>query len=210
MSLAAPEVYTNFFFEGLKPDPILTVSEWADRYRILSKVASAESGVWNTARTPFLKEIMDNLSVLSEYTEIVFMKGTQVGGTECGNNWIGYIIDYAPGPILSVMPRVDDAKKNSKIRLQPLIDDCPRLKAKVKDAKSRDSGNTLLLKEFPGGIIALTGANSAAGLRSMPVRYLFFDEEDAYPGDVEGEGDPIDLAKKRTDTFSSRKKIFHV
>ena len=210
MSLAAPEIYKNFFFEGLKPDPILTVSEWADRHRILSKISSAESGIWKTSRTPFLKEIMDNLSVLSQYTEIVFMKGTQVGGTECGNNWIGYIIDQAPGPILAVMPRLDDAKKNSKIRFKPLIDECPTLRKKIKDAKSRDSGNTTLLKEFPGGVLALTGANSAAGLRSMPVRYLFFDEEDAYPGDVEGEGDPTDLAIKRTDTFSSKKKILHV
>ncbi len=208
--LAAVESYRNFYLEGIKPDPILTVSEWADKHRILSKVTSAEAGPWKTSRTPFLKEIMDNLSVVSEYTEIVFMKGTQVGATECGNNWIGYLIDCVPGPILSVMPRVEDAKKNSKIRLQPMIDECSRLRAKVKEAKSKDSGNTLLLKEFPGGIIALTGANSAAGLRSMPVRFLFFDEEDAYPGDVEGEGDPADLAIKRTDTFSSKKKIFHV
>lgn len=210
MSLASPKIYENFFFEGLEPDPILTVSEWADRHRILSRVSSAESGVWKTSRTPFLKEIMDNLSVLSPYIEIVFMKGTQVGGTECGNNWVGYVIDYAPGPMMLVMPRVEDAKKASKIRIQPMIEACTRLMQKVKEAKSRDSGNTLLLKEFPGGILALTGANSAAGLRALPIRYLFFDEEDAYPGDVEGEGDPIDLAKKRTDTFSGKKKIFHV
>lgn len=130
--------------------------------------------------------------------------------TECGNNFTGYVIDYAPGPFMSVMPRVDDAKKNSKIRLQPLIDSSPRLKEKVKEAKSRDSGNTLLQKDFPGGMILLTGANSAAGLRSVPVRYLFLDEVDAYPGDVEGEGDPIDLAKKRTDTFSNKKRVFMV
>lgn len=210
MSLAAPEIYTNFLYEGLRPDPILTVAEWADRHRILSRVSAAEPGQWKTSRTPYLKEIMENLSTSSPVTEIVFMKGAQVGGTEIGNNWIGYIIDHAPGPIMSVMPRVDDAKKNSKIRIQPLIDSCERLHEKVKDARSRDSGNTLLQKDFPGGTLLMAGANSAAGLRSMPVRYLFLDEEDAYPGDVEGEGDPVALAKKRTDTFASKKKIFHV
>ena len=209
MSLGPADACRIFYNEGLKPDPILTVSEWADKYRILSQVSSAEPGQWNTNRTPYLREIMDNLSAVSPITEIVLMKGAQIGGTEVGNNWIGYIIDHVPGPIMSVMPRVDDAKKNSKIRLQPLIDSCDRLKAKVKDSRSRDSGNTILQKDFPGGTILMTGANSAAGLRSMPVRYLFLDEEDAYPGDVEGEGDPIDLAKKRTDTFSSKKKIFH-
>ena len=210
MSLATADVYEISFLDGLKPDPILTVSQWADKYRILSTKTSAEPGQWRTSRTPFLREIMDNLSVTSAYTEITFMKGTQIGGTECGYNFLGYVIDYAPGPMMIVMPRLEDAKKNSKVRIQPFIDDCPRLREKVKDAKSRDSGNTLLLKEFPGGLLNLTGANSAAGLRSIPIKYLVLDEEDAYPGDVEGEGDPSDLAIKRTDTFAGKKKIFHI
>ncbi len=210
MSLAPISVYDSSFLEGLKSDPIMTVSEWADEYRILSQVSSAEPGQWSTSRTPYLREIMDNLSTTSRIQKVVFMKAAQVGGTECGNNWIGYIIDHAPGPAMSVMPRLDDAKKNSKIRIQPLIDSNPRLKGKVKDARSRDSGNTMLQKDFPGGTLVLTGANSATGLRSMPVRYLFLDETDAYPGDVGGEGDPIDLAEKRTNTFSGRKKVFEV
>ena len=209
-NLYQKNVYKNNFKDGLKPDPILTVSQWADKYRILSQLSSAEPGPYRTSRTPFLKDIMDDLSTTSPIEEVVFEKASQVGGTECGNNWIGYIIDHAPGPIMSVMPRLEDAKKNSKIRIQPLIDSCDRLKNKVKEARSKDSGNTILLKEFPGGVYIGTGANSAAGLRSMPIRYLFLDEEDAYPGDVEGEGDPIELAKKRTTTFSAKKKIFHV
>lgn len=210
MSLAEPTLYIDFLSEGLKPDPILTVSQWADKHRILSQVSAAEPGRWRTSRTPYLREVMDNLSSTSPMQEIVYMKGTQVGGTECGNNWTGYVIDHVPGPMMWVLPRVDDAKKNSKIRLAPLLESSERLRSKVKDARSRDSGNTLLQKEFPGGMLNLTGANSGAGLRSMPVRYIFFDECDAYPGDVQGEGDPIDLAKKRTDTFSSKKKLFYV
>ena len=207
--LAAPEVYDNYFLEGLKPDPILTVSEWADNHRILSRVASAEPGQWSTTRTPYLREIMDHLSTVSPMQEIVFMKGSQVGGTECGNNWFGYIIDHAPGPTMSVMPNLDGAKKNSKMRIQPMIDACPRLKDKIGDARSRDSGNTVLQKDFPGGTLIMSGANSPASLRSTPIRNLYLDEEDGYPEDCGGEGNPIDLAKKRTDTFSSKKKIFH-
>jgi phage terminase large subunit GpA-like protein len=56
----------------------------------------------------------------------------------------------------------------------------------------------------------MTGANSAVGLRSMPVRYLFLDEVDGYPGDADGEGDPVDLAIQRTATFRGRRKIFMV
>lgn len=207
--LAAPETYRNSFFEGLKPDPILTVSEWADKHRTLTRVTSAEPGPWRTDRTPYLREIMDNLSVTSPYTEIVFMKGAQIGGTEIGNNWLGYIIDHAPGPTMSVMPTKETAKKNSKIRIQPLIDSSKRLSSKVTEAKGRESGNTILQKDFPGGTLVMAGANSPADLRSIPIRNLFFDEEDGYPADVGGEGDPVELAKKRTDTFASKKKIFH-
>jgi phage terminase large subunit GpA-like protein len=194
---------------ALRPDPVLTVSEWADRHRMLSQRASAEPGSWRTERTPYLREIMDCLSATSSIEKVVFMKGAQVGGTEAGNNWLGYVIDNCPGPMLMVQPTVEMAKRNSKTRIAPLIEESPTLREKVRDPRSRDSGNSLLAKEFPGGVVVMAGANSAAGLRSMPVRFLFLDEPDAYPGDVDGEGDPCTLAEARTRTFS-RRKIFYV
>lgn len=152
---------------------------------------------------------MDALSASSPAQRIVFVKGAQLGGTEAGANWIGYVVDQAPGPMLSVAPTVEMAKRYSKQRLAPMIEESPALRSKVKDARSRDSGNTVLAKEFPGGVLVMTGANSAVGLRSMPARYLFLDEVDGYPGDVEGEGDPVALAEARTRTFQ-RRKIFMV
>ncbi|GHU19036.1 terminase [Alphaproteobacteria bacterium] len=194
---------------GLRPDSILKVSDWADEHRILSQTASSEPGKFRTDRTPYLKEIMDALSPSSPIEKVVFMKGAQVGGTEAGNNWIGYIIDQAPGPMLVVQPTVEMGKRWSKGRLAPLLEDSPCLRDKVKDPRSRDSGNTVQSKEFAGGIVVVTGANSAVGLRSMPVRYLFLDEVDAYPPDADSEGDPLTLAIQRTSTFA-RKKIFIV
>ena len=138
------------------------------------------------------------------------MKGAQVGGTEAGNNWIGYIVHMAPGPMMAVSPTVELAKRNSKQRIEPLLQETPALRERVKPARERDSGNTTLSKEFEGGLLIMTGANSAAGLRSMPARYLFMDEIDAYPGDVGGEGDPILLAERRSVTFRLRRKIFMV
>ena len=81
------------------------------------------------------------------------------------------------------------------------------LRERVKPSRSRDSGNTILSKEFLGGVLILTGANSAVGLRSMPARYLFLDEVDGYPGDIEGEGEPILLAERRSSTFQRRKVL---
>lgn len=194
---------------ALRPDPVLSVSEWSDRHRFLPSAASAEPGPWRTERTPYLKEIMDCLSPQSSAEKVVFMKGAQIGGTEAGNNWIGYVIHHSPGPLLAVQPTVEMAKRWSKQRVSGLIDTTPVLRERVKEARSRDSGNTLQSKEFPGGILVITGANSAVGLRSMPVRYLFLDEVDAYDSDVDGEGDPIALASQRTLTFANR-KIFLV
>jgi phage terminase large subunit GpA-like protein len=195
---------------GLNPDPLLTVSEWADRYRMLSPKSAAEPGRWRTSRTPYLKEIMDNLSVVSPVQRIVFMKGAQIGATECGCNMIGYVIHMAPGPMMAVSPTVEMAKRNSRQRIDPQLADMPELRKLVAPARSRDSGNTVLSKEFPGGVLVMTGANSAVGLRSMPARYLFMDEVDGYPGDVDGEGDPILLAERRSATFAQRRKIFLV
>ena len=197
--------FTHTLLDAIKPDPTLTVSEWADEYRVLSSVASAEAGRWRTSRTPYLREIMDCLSANSKYDKIVFIKGAQVGGTECGNNWIGYIIDKVPGPTMLVQPTGDMAKDNSKTRIDPLIEETPTLRAKVREARAKDSGNAMLMKEFPGGFLGMTGANSPATLRSKPIKNLFLDEVDSYPGDIGGEGDPTQLAIVRTRTFSRRK-----
>lgn len=192
---------------GIKPDPILTVSQWADKHRVLSSKASAEAGQWRTDRTPYLKEIMDCLSDNSPYSEVVFMKGSQVGATEVGNNLMGYVIDACPGPMLYVMPTVDTARKNSRQRITPLINESPRLFAKVKEHKTKETADTAFMKDFPGGTLVITGANSASGLCSLPIRVVFMDEIERYPQDVDGEGCPIALAEKRTSTFP-RKKIF--
>ena len=133
--------------EGLTPDPLLTVSEWADQYRVLSGKSASEPGKWRTNRTPYLKEIMDCLSPTSPVERVVFMKGAQVGGTECGNNWIGYVIHLAPGPMMAVAPTVEMAKRNSKQRIDPLIEESPTLSSLIAPARARDSGNTILGKE---------------------------------------------------------------
>src|SRR5688500_3206167 len=207
MDQTAEAIYDLAARQGARPDPLLTVSDWADEFRVLSTRASAEPGPWRTSRTPYLREIMDCLSPASPIERVVFMKGAQIGATECGNNWIGYIIHQAPGPLMAVQPTVEMAKRNSKQRIDPLVEESEVLKRLVRDPRSRDSGNTILSKEFPGGVLVMTGANSAVGLRSMAARYLFLDEADGYPGDVEGEGDPVNLALARTRTFA-RRKIF--
>ncbi len=198
-------VWRTAFMDGLRPEPPLTVSDWADKHRRLSSKASAEPGPWRTNRTPYLREPMDCLSTTSTVQRVVMMFAAQTGKTESGSNWLGYVIAHAPGPMLLVQPTVEMAKRLSKQRLESLITETPILAEKIAPSRSRDSGNTMFSKEFPGGMMLLTGANSATGLRSTPCRYIFCDEVDAFPLDVDGEGDPVSLAEKRATTFARRK-----
>lgn len=190
----------------LSPPPVLTVSQWADEYRRLSPEASAEPGRWNTDRAPYQRAIMDAVND-ARCEDIIIMSSAQVGKTELILNIIGYYIDYDPSPILALQPTLEMAQTFSKDRLAPMLRDTPALKGKVKDARSRDSGNTILHKTFPGGHITMVGANSAAGLASRPIKVVLMDEVDRYPASAGTEGDPIKLAEKRTTTFWNRKKI---
>lgn len=192
---------------GIRPEPDVLVSEWADAYRMLPQKSSAEPGQWRTSRTPYLREIMDAMSATSDVEEVVFMAAAQLGKSEVLLNTLGYIIDHAPAPALLVQPTVELGKRFSRQRVEPLFESTPRLAGKVRETKTRDARSSMLSKEFMGGLLIITGANSAVGLRSMPARYGLFDEIDGYPQDVDGEGSPLDLAEARMRTFPRRKRL---
>jgi len=162
--------------------------------------------VWRTDFAPYQRAIMDACSDPA-VREVVFMKSAQVGWTEILNNVIGYHIDQDASPILLMQPTLDMAEAWSKDRLAPMIRDTPALSGKIADPKSRDSGNTLLHKQFSGGHLTVVGANAPSGLASRPIRILLCDEVDRFPASAGTEGDPIDLARKRTTTFWNRKVL---
>ena len=201
--MASIDPYTEGFLRGLEPPPILTVSQWADRNRILSSVSSPNPGPWRTSKTPYLREPMDCLSSHSLIEIVDMMFGSQLGKTEAILNWMGYKIDHSPGPMMGVQPTVDMAKRFSKQRIATLSETAA-IREKLRPARERDSGNTILQKDFPGGTLILTGANSPVGLSSAPVENLALDEEDRYP-DATEEGDPVELAEARTKNFPNRK-----
>lgn len=191
--------------DGLRPPPSLTVSQWAEAHRVLEGTTSSEPGPYRTDRVPFAREIMDRLSPQDPCEMVVLMKGSQVSGTEMGNNWLGYVMHHVPGPMLVVLNTLEIAEAWSKERLSSLIEKTPALKERIAPSKSRDGGNATRMKKFPGGSIHIAGGNSAASLRSRPVRYLMLDEVDSYEIDADGEGDPVELARKRQATFANRK-----
>jgi phage terminase large subunit GpA-like protein len=188
------------------PPPDLTVSQWADRNRRLSPEASAEPGKWSTSRNEPMRGIMDAVSDALIPT-VAVMSSAQVGKTETLLNVIGYHVEQDPAPILLLQPTLEMGEAFSKDRLAPMVRDTPALQGKIKDPRSRDSGNTLLHKTFLGGHITIAGANSPASLASRPIRIVLADEVDRYPLSAGTEGDPVSLARKRSTTFWNRKTV---
>lgn len=212
MLASARESYRAAYARGLEPDPDYKVSEWAEKHRVVPPETSSFPGRWRNAVTPYLTEIMDCLSPSHWASKVTLIKSAQIAGSEAITNCIGFIADVAPGPTLVVHPTIDAGKSWVREKLNPNIEENPRLRRKFVEAKSRDGGSTTLSKKFPGGFLVITGANSAAGLRQKSIRYLFKDDWDEWPLDVNGQGDPDRMADARQIAFhnSGTAKCFQV
>lgn len=197
------------FSEGITPSVDVHLADWSDEFRILPQVSSSESGPWRTERFPYLREPMYELSPESPTQEVVVMKGSQTGFTEVALNLIFYTVHRYPGPLLYVQKTIETVEKFSRQRLAPSIELMPCIRELIAPPRSQESVNTIRMKNFPGGVIMLGGANSAASLRSIPVQILILDEEESYESDIETEGNPSDLAIRRTSNFP-RRKIFRL
>ena len=186
---------------ALIPPENITVSEWAEKYRQLDAKTTARPGPWRNSSTPYLKGLMDEFNNY-ETEEIVFVKPTQVGGTEAILNMIGFVIDEDPSPAMVVYPTDELAKSISKNRIEPMLLNSPTLKEKY-----HENDSSVLEMQFDDMYLSLVGSNSPSGLASKPIKYLFLDETDKYPGASKKEADPVSLAKERTKTFHNRKIV---
>src|SRR5215813_8868770 len=191
---------------GLRPDLAVSVSTWADENRVLSGRTANWNGRYRTDRVPYIREPFDLLSATSPVQRVVVQKASQMGFTEAAVNWLGYTIQHAPGPFLFVEPTVEVGKRLSRQKIDVAISSSEPLRRLVAPPRSRDASNTVLLKEFPGGLLVITGANSAAGLCYTACRYAVLDDIDRYPVNVEGEGNPLALVAARSRTFGARRK----
>jgi phage terminase large subunit GpA-like protein len=186
-----------------EPPKNITVTGWAEANRIMPKGTTSRPGPWVTES--FQREMIDAITN-GWCKKVVCKKSTQIGWSDgVLNNVVAYYIDGDPKPMMIVQPTDDTAKKYGMKRIQPMITACPALKAKVKQATARRAGNSLTHKEFDGGFLKIAGANSAASLRSDQIAVLLFDEIDGYPDDVQGEGDPVEIATRRTDQWEDAK-----
>lgn len=196
---------------GLRPPRRRTTDQWAAECRYISRESGSPlPGKWSHAVMPPLVEVMQCLSLSHPCETVTLKKSAQVSGTESGINLIGNIIEDDPGPILALLPTTDEVKKYVRIKLQPTIEACPTLKAKVRDQKSRDEdASTSTFKKFPGGYLQVAGANSSSALQMVSYRVVIAEEISEYPKDVDNRGDPLELAFQRTQAWEGRRKIFY-
>jgi phage terminase large subunit GpA-like protein len=182
------------------PPPRYTVSQWAERFRYLSREYSAQPGRYSLETVPYAREPMDCANDPS-VREVVLMWASQTTKTTLLENVLGYFVAAEPAPILLVQPSVEMAQAWSKERFTATCRDTPVLRELVTEQKSRDSGNTIQLKTFPGGNLAIIGSNAPSGLAGRPRRVVLLDEVDRYPASAGTEGDPVALAIRRTESF---------
>nr|DAS13660.1 MAG TPA: terminase large subunit [Caudoviricetes sp.] len=189
----------DIFARSIFIKPRMSLSEWASEFRILSRESSSNYGKFK----PFSYQIepMNEISN-PKRRKIVLLWGSQLGKSEMINNTIGYYIHQEPSTILFMLPNENDAEDYSKRRLAPMIRDCSELNELI---NANDANNTILIKNFRGGNLALVGSNAPSKLASKPIKILLVDEVDRC--EATKEGDSIKLAEKRTITFSDRKIV---
>lgn len=191
--------YIKEALQSLRPPEDVSVSEFAERHRILTMESSAMPGPWRNSKTPYLVGVMDEFSNY-DTEEIIFVKSTQIGGTEAALNMLCWEIAQDPAPTMIVYPSDQLGERVSDYRIKPML-----RASKVLKERWRESYSSKLELQFEGMHISITGANSAADLAGQPIRYLFLDEVDKYPGASKKEADPIKLARERTKTYHNRK-----
>ena len=201
--LPAPELRPFEFWPGeleiLRKKEPLTVSQYAEKYRIVS--VSSIPGPWRNKNAPYLVEIMDTWGKESTRGVIV-CAGSQLGKTEALYNCFAYAADYDPGPTLFVMPDKVTGARVVNDRIIPMIDDSPRLRL-LKSKNPDDTSNTRI--KFKNGMFAyLAWSNSEAALASTPIKYLNLDEVDKYPAGA------VQNAKARVRTYVYEKKVFEI
>lgn len=189
---------------AVRARPRLSVSQWSDRNRILAREGSAEPGEWRTARTPYLREVMDALSEHHPAKKVVFKKSSQVGGTEAGSNWLGYIISHAKGPVAVVMPTEKSLSDWMAQKFDPMAAETPAIRDALAARSNRSADNNASRKKFVGGILYAKSAGSTTELKSTSLRYAIADEVDEYDWSTL-QGDPLGLLEVRLTTFHDRK-----
>lgn len=198
------------FLDGFTPKTVPPVKSWCAENIILDTKETSKPGPYDPDITPYLDEPYEVMHPDHPNQECSIMKGTQLAFSTFGKNCVAHRVATDPCSMLYVLPTLDLAKKFSKQRITPLIENTEALRALIAPTKTRESENAWNYKGFPGGVIMIGGANSAASLSQAPVVFLVLDENDRFERDVNNEGDPSTIAIARLDGAGDIKKLLRI
>lgn len=200
-------------FEALTSElNVLTPSSWAEQKRYLPPHVTSMPGYYSFDVAPYLKEIVDCLSIDSPIREVSVMKGVQLGLTVgVLENAIGYFIDAVKtAPLMYVTADAELAKMRLESYITPMLQysELDHLIRSTDETNNRRTGRTQRKIEWVGGgSLLLLGAQNANKLRQFSIQVLLRDEIDAWPDAVGNDGDPLQLSGDRTTAYASSRKI---
>lgn len=200
------------FAEAFRVAPPRNVAEWAEAERMVAaESGSPWPGRWKTDRVPYLREIMEVMTLSHPCRRITFLKSAQIGGSEAALNLIGQVMAETPAPVLVMLPSIDMMRGYNRLKLDPMINSTPALAARVEEVVARSGEeSTATFKRFPGGYLQLLTANSSANLQMRSARVLLMEEVSDYPLDADGRGDPVRQLEARAIIYAGREKILKV
>lgn len=204
---SAVVVINRALMRGITPRAPVTVSEWSDANRWLSRKESPFPGPWRTARNEALREPMDALSARSTVRKVVLRFPIQFGKTAIAQSMLGYTMDHDPAPIMVCLPGEVSMQKWVDQKLNPMVEETPVVRRALKSTASRDSANRSNFKDFSGGQLYLEHAGSPARLKSSTVRKLIVDELDEFAASLRSGDDPMALLVGRTTAYPSNHQI---
>lgn len=188
-------------FEAAVP---MRLSEWASKHFYLSAESSYVEQRWEAF--PYQVGIMDCMSN-DEITEVTVMKSARVGYTKMMLAAIGYFAEHKQRNQAIWQPTDDDSDDFVKTEVDPMLRDVRVMQRVFPEYLSRHRNNTLRQKTFLGSILHLRGGKAAKNYRRISVDVAHLDEVDGFDSDIEKEGSPVNLSRKRTEGATFPKQI---
>jgi phage terminase large subunit GpA-like protein len=182
--------------EGFKPKPRLTLSQWAEEKLVLPPERSASPGPFRIGDSAYQRGMMDAMTD-PDVEDVVFVTSSQVGKSTIITAAQCYYAEAEPSPQLSAWPDQLQAEAYREESFDPTVRDSKAVAARMRSRV-----------KYVGGFIAFVGANTPTKLAAKPIRVVTGDEVDRWPVSSGKEGSPVDLAKRRRQTYLNRKGLW--
>lgn len=182
----------------VRPPERLTVPEAAEKYRRLN-IPGAYVGPWQNDVTPYCVEPMQILTS-HEYTAMIFVGPAQSAKTDMALNWVLHTAICDPSDMMLIQTSQATARDFSKRRLDRLYRHSKEVGNKLIPGRNNQN---IFDTRFKAGWLLTLSWPTINELSGKPIPRLWLTDYDRMDQDIDGEGAPFDLARKRATTFRS-------